>query len=179
MLLFGRDTLLGDKLRNSEPTPAESARQRLCGIGRSNAIEESRGSLYRARAHRLLRQKAPLASPAGQVLGTISVERRRPQLIAPVIGWDFTRTTQIDTAQAQAVDLGDRFPIGAKHQKMADNRASRGLNQGHMAPGDPVAAAVETDPLRLARDKDDPGLLIRLIGNGRKGDLEARVEQAG
>ena len=43
MLLFGRDTLLGDELRNSEPTAAESARQRLCGIGRSNAIEEHAG----------------------------------------------------------------------------------------------------------------------------------------
>ncbi len=46
-----------------------------------------------------------------------------------------------------------------------------------MAPGDPLAAAVETDPLCLARDKDDPGLLIRLIGNGCQRDLEARVEQ--
>ena len=98
-------------------------------------------------------------------------------MIAPLVGWDFTRTTQIDTAQAQPVDLGDHFSIGAKHQKIANDRASRGLNQGHMAPGDPFPAAVETDPIRLARDKDDPGLLIRLIGNSRQRDLEARVEQ--
>ncbi len=43
MLLFGRDTLLGNKLRNSEPMATESARQRLCGIGRSNAIEKPAG----------------------------------------------------------------------------------------------------------------------------------------
>jgi hypothetical protein len=43
MFLLGGDTLLCDELRNSEPTPAESARQRLYGIGRSNAVEEEAG----------------------------------------------------------------------------------------------------------------------------------------
>ena len=43
MRLFGRDTPLRDKLRNSEPTVSESARQCLCGVGRSNAIEEHAG----------------------------------------------------------------------------------------------------------------------------------------
>src|SRR6266446_5570372 len=46
-----------------------------------------------------------------------------------------------------------------------------------MAPGDPFAVAVEPNSLRLARDKDYLSLL--LVGNGRKGDLEARIEQGG
>src|SRR5215471_16586182 len=48
-----------------------------------------------------------------------------------------------------------------------------------MAPGDPFAAAVETDPLRLARDENDLSLLIKLIGIGCERDLETRVEQGG
>src|SRR5437762_4663535 len=162
MLFFGRDTLLVNELRNGEPMPAESTPQRLCGIRRSNAIEEDAGLFIVLALTACCRKRCRQCLRPGQVLGTIGVERRWPQLIAPLVGWDFTRTTQIDPAQAQPVDLGDRFSIGAKHQKIADDRASRGLNQGHMAPGDPFPAAVETDPIRLARDKDDPGLLIWL-----------------
>src|ERR1700746_2160363 len=50
------------------------------------------------------------------------------------------------------------------------------MNQGHMAPGDTFATAVEPDTLRLAGDKDPLTLLIP-IGDRRKGDLEARIEQ--
>jgi len=95
----------------------------------------------------------------------------------PLISGDFAGDREIDAVQAQAVDLGDCCAITTKHHSPDDNRANSGVKHGDMTPGDAFAAAVETDTLCLSRNIDTLTVLIRLLGDGREGDLEARIEQ--
>src|SRR5271169_4546556 len=110
-------------------------------------------------------------------VGTIRVVSPRPELVMPLISRDFSGAAEIDAVQAQTVDLGDCCAIVAKHQSPDNDRASSGVKHGDMTPGDAFAAAIETDTLRLARNKDTLTVLIRLLGDGGEGDLEARIEQ--
>src|SRR6516162_9501009 len=95
----------------------------------------------------------------------------------PLISRDFAAAPDIDAVQTQTVDLGDCCAIVAKHQSPDDDRASSGVKYGDMTPGDAFSAAVVTDTLSLARNKDTLTLLIRLLSNGREGDLKTRIEQ--
>src|SRR5215831_6432871 len=156
---------------------ADKLRQSLSCIGCGNPIEEQTGRLIA-----LAFVGAYWAKERGQHMrprqvGAICVECSRPELVMPLISRDFAGARELDVVQAQAVDLGDCCAITTKDQSPDDNRANSGVKHGDVTPGDAFAAAVETDTLCLAWNIDTLMVLIRLLGDGREGDLEARIEQ--
>src|SRR6516225_2258259 len=156
---------------------ADNLRQSLSSIGCGDSIEERTGLLIAIGFAGIWRKKEWRQRLRPRQFGTIGVVCRRPELVMPLISRDFAAATDIDAVQAHTVDLGDYCAIVAKHQSPDDDRATSRVKHGDMTPTDAFAAAVETDTLRFARYKDTLTVLIRLLSNGREGDLKTRIEQ--